>query len=119
VRVERALPIDAIQLLDVELEPGEAVALARYTLVALHDAQSTRSLNGMNFKKLVMDAQLEAGDPQLTVLPLALFGGQWFPCPAEAGGDPAAASPGMRPVPLEVLADDGRLPRLSRAFSLA
>ncbi len=119
VRVERASSVDAIRLLDVELEPSEAVALARYTLVALHDAQSTRSLNGMSFKKLVMDAQLEAGDPQLTVLPLALFGGHWFPCPADAGGDPAAASPGMRPVPLEVLADDGRLPRLSRAFSLA
>ena len=53
------------------------------------------------------------------VLPLPLHGGHWFPCPAAAGGDPAAASPGMRPVPLELLEDDGRMPRLSRAFSLA
>ena len=119
VRVERAAPADAIRLLDVELEPAEAAGLARYILVALHDAQSTRSLHGMNFKKLVMEAELGVGEPQLVVLPLAVFGGHWFPCPAEAGGDPAAASPGMRPVPLELLEDDGRMPRLSRAFSLA
>jgi hypothetical protein len=119
LRVERAAPTDAIRLLDVELEAAEAFALARYTLLALHDAQSTRSLNGMNFKKLVMDAELGAGDAQLAVLPLALYGGHWFPAPAAAGGDAAATSPGMRPVPLEVLEDDGRLPRLSHAFSLA
>jgi hypothetical protein len=119
VRVERASPAEAIRLLDVELEPAEAAALARYTLVALHDAQSTRSLHGMNFKKLVMDAELGSGDAQLVVLPLAIFGGHWFPCPPEAGGDPTASSPGMRPVPLELLEDDGRLPRRSRAFSLA
>jgi hypothetical protein len=118
LRVERATPADELRLLDVELDAGEASALARYVLLALHDAQSTRSLNGMNFKRLVMDAELDFGDAQLAVLPLALYGGHWFPAPGEAGGDPAATSTGMRPVPLELLADDGSLPRVARAFSL-
>jgi hypothetical protein len=112
-----ALARDAIRLLDA-LRPPRWAALARYTLVALHDAQSTRSLHGMNFKKLVMDAELGSGDAQLAVLPLALYGDHWVPAPAETGGDAAAASPGMRPVPLELLEDDGSMPRLSRAFSV-
>ncbi len=118
LRVERASPVADVRLLDVELESAEAVALARYVLVALHDAQSTRSLNGLNFRKLVADAELAAGEPQLVVLPLPLHGGHWIPSPADAACDPAAASPGMRPVPREVLEDDGSLPRLTRAFSL-
>ena len=118
LRVERAAPGDLVRLLDVELEAAEAAALARATLLALHDAQSTRSLNGLRFKALVMDAELDFGAAQLAVLPLALYGGHWFPAPAAAGGDPAATSPGMRPVPLELLADDGSLPRISHAFSL-
>jgi len=118
VRVERAAPSDGVRLLDVELEAAEAAALARYALVALHDAQSTRSLNGLNFRKLVAEAELVAGEPELVLLPLSLHGGHWIPCPVDAAGDPAAASPGMRPVPLALLDDDGRLPRLARAFSL-
>ena len=119
VRSERAAPGDAVRLLDVELEAAEAVALARYALVALHDAQSTRSLNGLNFRKLVAEAELIPGEPELVVLPLALHAGQWIPCPIDAAGDPAAASTGMRPVPRALLEDDGRIPRLARAFSLA
>jgi hypothetical protein len=118
VRIERAEPSAGLRLLDVELEAAEAAALARYALVALHDAQSTRSLNGMNFRKLVAEAELMVGEPELALLPLPLHGGHWIPCPADAAGDPAAASPGMRPVPLALLEDDGRMPRLARAFSL-
>jgi hypothetical protein len=119
VRVERPAPGDLVRLLDVELEAAEAVALARYALVALHDAQSTRSLNGLNFRKLVAEAELVPGEPKLVLLPLALHAGHWIPCPVDAAGDLAAASTGMRPVPLALLEDDGRIPRLSRAFSLA
>jgi hypothetical protein len=119
VRDERAAPSDGFRLLDVELEAAEAIALARYALVALHDAQSTRSLNGLNFRKLIAEAELSAGEPKLVLLPLSLHAGHWIPCPVEAAGDPAAASPGMRPVPRGLLEDDSRIPRLARAFSLA
>ena len=118
VRVERAALADGVRLLDVELEAAEAAALARYALVALHDAQSTRSLNGLNFRKLVAEATFVPGEPALVVLPLPLHDGHWIPCPASAAGDPAAVSPGMRPVPLALLEDDGRIRRLARAFSL-
>ena len=59
-----------MRLLDVELEAAEAASLARFALVALHDPQSTRKLNGMNFKKLVMDAEVASGDAQLAVVAL-------------------------------------------------
>ncbi len=118
VRSERAAPGGAARLLDVEIEAFEAVALARYALVALHDAQSTRSLNGLNFRKLVAEAELVPAEPKLVLLPLALHAGHWIPCPVDAAGDPAAAATGMRPVPLALLEDDGCIPRVSRAFSL-
>jgi len=119
VRVERAAPEAGIRLLDVELEAAEAAALARYALVVLHDAQSTRSLNGLNFRKLVGDAEFVPGEPELVVLPLMLHDEHWVPCPPDAAGDPAAAPPGMRPVPRVLLEDDGSIQRLARAFSLA
>lgn len=119
VRLERAAPVDGIRLLDVELEAEEATRLARYTLVALHDAQSTRSLTGLNFRKLVAEADLVPGEPSLVILPLPIHAGHWLPCPSGTAGDPTRLSPGMRPVPRELLEDDGRVTRLARAFSLS
>ncbi len=119
VRVERAEPAAEIRLLDVELEADEATALARYALVALHDAQSTRSLTGLGFRELVAKAEFVPGEPSLAVLPLPLHGGSWIPCPPNAPGEPARMPPGMRPVPRELLEDDGRISRSARAFSLS
>ncbi len=114
----RPSPGDLLRILDVELEPQSAGTLARFALVALHDAQSTRSLNGMNFRTLIRDAELLPGEPELVVLPLALHADHWVPCPPAADGDPAAAPVGMRPVPLALLEDHDAVPRVSRAFSL-
>lgn len=119
VRVERAAPGGALRLLDVELESDEAMALARFSLVALHDAQSTRSLTGLGFRELIAKAELVPGEPTLVLLPLPLHGGHWLPCPTDAAGQPARMPPGMRPVPRELLEDDGSISRLARAFSLA
>lgn len=117
-RRERPTPADALRILDVSLDAADATTLARFALVALHDAQSTRSLNGLNFRTFVRDAEWVAGEAELVVLPLALHAGHWVPCPVAADGDPAAAAVGMRPVPLALLEDQGDAPRISRAFSL-
>jgi hypothetical protein len=118
LRPERPSPADRVRLLDVELDAGEALALSRYALVALHDAQSTRKLNGLSFRKLVAEAELVAGEAELVVLPLLLHDDHWIPCPPGAAPDASLASPGVRPVPEAVLADDGSLPRIARAFPL-
>jgi hypothetical protein len=118
VRRERAASADALRILEVEIEASDAATLARFALVSLHDAQSTRSLNGMNFRTLIRDVQFVAGESELVVLPLAIHAGHWVPCPPGAAGDPAAAPVGMRPVPLTLLEDHGSVPRVSRAFSL-
>ena len=118
LRNERLSPADGLRVLDVELDASEAAALARFALVALHDAQSTRSLNGLSFRKLVADAELVAGEAELAVLPLLLHDDHWIPSPPDVPPDPGLTPPGMRPVPEALLADDGALPRLSRTFSL-
>ncbi|MGH9886851.1 MAG: hypothetical protein ACREBE_15075, partial [bacterium] len=119
LRADRATPADRLPLLDVELDASEALSLARYALVALHDAQSTRKLNGLSFRKLVAEAEFVAGEAELAVLPLRVYEDHWIPSPANAAPDPAQAPPGMRAVPEAVLADTGALPRVARAFSLS
>jgi hypothetical protein len=118
LRNERISSADGLRMLDVELDASEAGALARFALVALHDAQSTRSLNGLSFRKLVADAELLAGEAELAVLPLLLLDDHWIPSPPDVRPDPGLAPPGMRPVPETLLADDGALPRTSRTFSM-
>jgi hypothetical protein len=118
LRAERFAPAELATVLDVELEPDEAAALARFALLSLHDAQSTRSLNGANFKKLVIDAELDAAGPQLAVLPLPIHAGFWLPLPAGGPADPGQVPPPLRAVPRELLEDDGQVRRVSRAFAL-
>ncbi len=118
LRRERFAPSELAAQLHVELEPGDAAALARFALLALHDGQSTRSLNGANFKKLVADAELAAGEPELVVLPLPIHDGQWLPLPRGVAPDPAEVPPPLRPVPRALLEDDGQVSRVTRAFSL-
>jgi hypothetical protein len=118
LRRERFAPAELATLLDVELEADEAAALARFALLSLHDAQSARSLNGMNFKKLVIDAELGRAEPELVVLPLPIHDGVWLPLPAGAPPDPGRVPPPLGAVPRALLEDDGQVPRVARAFAL-
>jgi hypothetical protein len=117
-QVTRAQPTDGVRLLDVELEAERAAALAKFALVALHDHQSTRALNGMSFKKWVADAQLSLGAPRLVVVPLPLHSDQWLPLGRAAQFDLRNAPVYPKPVARGVLEDSGQLPRRSKPFSL-
>ncbi len=117
-RVTRAQPGDGMRLLDVELEAERAAPLAKFALVALHDRQSTRALNGMSFKTWVADAQLSLGAPCLVVLPLALHADEWLPLGRAAQLDLRRAPVYPRPVARAVLEDSGQLPRRTKAFAL-
>jgi hypothetical protein len=115
---DRPTPSDRLRLLDVELDPAEAETLARFALVALHDRQSTRRLNGLSFKTWVAEAQLELGAPRLSVMALAIHGESWLPAGRAAGPDLREAALFPAPVPRSVLEDSGQIPRRSRAFGL-
>ncbi len=117
-QVTRAQPSDGVRLLDVELEPERAAPLAKFALVALHDRQSTRALNGLSFKTWVADARLSLGVPRLVVLPLPLHADQWLPLGRAAQFDLRNAPVYPRPVARGVLEDSGQLARRSKPFSL-
>ena len=116
--VERASPADALRICSTSSSSRRTPAtLARYALVALHDAQSTRSLNGMNFRSLVRDVELVRGRarargpaaraPRRTLGPLP---GRGRREPGRRLGRHASGAAG-------VLEDDGRRRRASRAPS--
>jgi hypothetical protein len=117
-QVTRAELSDGLRLLDVELAPERAASLARFALVALHDRQSTRALNGMSFKKWVAEAQVSLGAPRLAVLPLALHADQWLPAGRTAQLDLRNAPIYPAPVARAVLEDAGQIPRRSKPFAL-
>jgi len=116
---DRVPPERGMRLLDVELSPDEAAALARFALVALHDRQSTRALTGMTFKTWLVDAQLALGAPQLVLLELPIHGESWLPAGRAAATDLRAGPVFPLPVARGVLEDSGQIPRRSRAFALA
>lgn len=119
-QVGRPQPGDGLELLDVELEPEQVTALARFALVALHDRQSTRKLNGATFQQWVGEAQLALSAPSLVVVPLELYHGQWLPAgPAQADHHAALLTPFFPlPVSRALLADAGQIARRSHAFAL-
>jgi hypothetical protein len=114
----RAQPSDCSRMLDVELDAERAAPLARFALVALHDRQSTRALNGMSFRTWVAQAQLSLGAPRLVVLPLLLHGDHWLPAGRAAQFDPRNAPIYPGPVAQGVLEDSGQLARRSKPFAL-
>ena len=66
----------------VELSSAEAWKLAPFALLALHDDQSTRRLNGRTFQRYIAQAELLPGEPFLAAIPLlfsVLPGQQWEP----------------------------------------
>ena len=115
---DRPTPTEGLRLLDVELDAGEAAAFARFALVALHDPQSTRRLNGLSFRRLVGEAELVLGRPELAVVALPIHAGHWHPDGPAAQKDLRASSLFPKPVVRAALEDAGELPRRSRAFSL-
>jgi hypothetical protein len=117
VRTERVQPETGLRLLDVELPARDAAPLAHFALVSLHGPQSTQRLNGMNFRKLVAEAEVVTGPPALAVVPLPIHGEHWLPAGSLAAS-PLAPPPFPRPVPVGVLTDDGSLPRRAKAFPL-
>ena len=115
---DRPTPSDGLRLLDVELDASEAAAFARFALVALHDPQSTRRLNGLSFRRLVGEAELVLGRPELTVVALPIHGDHWHPDGPAAAKDLRAASLFPKPIARAALEDAGDLPRRTKTFSL-
>jgi hypothetical protein len=115
---DRPTPAEDLRLLDVELEAAEVAPFARFALVALHDPQSTRRLNGMTFRRLVGEAELVLGHPELAVLALPIHAGCWHPDGPAVQPDLRSAALFPKPVPRALLEDPGAEPRRTKAFSL-
>jgi hypothetical protein len=115
---DRPTPAEGFRLLDVELDAAEAAAFARFALVALNDPQSTRRLNGMTFRRLVGEAELVLGQPELAVVALPIHAGHWHPDGPAAQKDLRNAALFPKPVARTVLEDAGELPRRTKAYSL-
>ena len=82
---DRPVPDERARLLGVDVAADDARALARFALLALHDVQSTRRLNGQRFRSLIADAELRLGSPFLASIPLGFRGGSWAPAQATYG----------------------------------
>ncbi len=103
---DRPVPEERATALGVDVEPAEARALAHYGLVALHDMQSTRKLDGRSFRRFVADAELATAAPELALIPLPVHDGAWRPAGLH------------KTVALELLARAPELARLTRSFGL-
>jgi predicted RNA-binding Zn-ribbon protein involved in translation (DUF1610 family) len=115
---DRPTPAEGLSLLDVELDAAEAAAFAHFALVALHDPQSTRRLNGVTFRQLVGDAELVLGHPELAVVALPIHAGHWHPDGPAAQKDLRNAALFPKPVARALLEDPGAQPRRTKTFSL-
>ena len=103
---ERPPPIQPLRMLGTEVTVAEARPLARFALVALHDVQSTRRLNGVNFRTFIAEAELDLANPKLTALPLVLQDDTWSPEGMRCG------------LPRPLLEGSGEVLRVVKSFNL-
>ncbi|MEE9278833.1 MAG: hypothetical protein V3V67_01530 [Myxococcota bacterium] len=108
---DRPLPEERTTLLGVELASRESWRLAPFALLALHDDQSTRRLNGRTFNQYIAQAEPLPGEPFLALVPLVFSHGQWDPG-AKRLGSSARGFPRQRIEPEEAI------PRVTRSFNL-
>ena len=109
---DRPLPAVRTSGLGVELSPAEAWKLARFALLALHDDQSTRRLNGRSFGRYLAEAEPLLSSPFLALVPLVGKGEDW---------DPGLKLPGssVRGFPLARVERSAATARLNKSFNLA
>ncbi len=103
---DRTTVVPGACMLGTEVDRRAAADLAPFALLALHDAQSTRRLNGRSFREAISGADLELGEAGLVALPVPLRNGRWCP-----GG-------GLRDVSAAALRSDVDAPRVTRSFGL-
>jgi len=102
---DRPTPEPQLRFLGAELDVRDAARLAPFALLALHDVPSTRRLNGLNFRALIADAELELVTGELVAVPLPIQGDRL-----------ALAS--LRPIALASLRADGTTPRTVKSYGL-
>jgi hypothetical protein len=102
---DRPPPDPTLRFLGAELEAAVAARLARYALLALHDVPSTRRLNGMNFRAMIAEAEIEVVSGELVAVPLPISGERFAPA-------------NLRPTALAVLRADGSTPRSIKSYGL-
>ena len=111
---DRPLPEERTSMLGVELSSAEAWKLAPFGLLALHDDQSTRRLNGRTFQRYIAQAELLPGEPFLAAIPLlfsVLPGQQWEPG-ARLLGSSVRGFPRLR------IDSDAPVERVTKSFNL-
>jgi hypothetical protein len=108
----RPAPADRASTLGVELSPSEAWKLARFALLALHDDQSTRRLNGRSFSRYLAEAEPLLGSPFLALVPLVGRGENWDPGLKLLGSS-------VRGFPLALIESSIATARLTKSFNLA
>ncbi|MCP4002924.1 MAG: hypothetical protein GY725_01885 [bacterium] len=118
---DRPNPDSRAHMLGVELDAKEAAGLARFALLALHDVQSTRRLNGMNFRAFIGDAELHLGQATLVSLPLEIRENVWCPKTCEPSDQPGAyrrIGSTLKGFSSTLLTDESIAPRETKHFSL-
>ncbi len=108
---DRPVPDDRATMLGVDVPADDSALLARFSLLALHDVQSTRRLNARNFTQLIAKAELRLGNPFLASIPLACHGGSWTPPHRLSGSS-------VRGFELHWLERDWSTQRIRRTFNL-
>jgi len=106
LRSDRPTPDPRLRMIGAEIDREHAAGLAPFSLLGLHDNWSTRRLNAMNFKQLIVDADLRLAEAKLAVVPLPIREGRWEP----AGVDFA--------IPIERLLADAHSPRRAKNWPL-
>ncbi len=109
---DRLLPAERTSALGVELSPAEAWRLARFALLALHDDQSTRRLNGRSFGSHLAEAEPLLGSPFLALVALVGRGEDWDPGRKLLGSS-------VRGFPMARVESSSTTARLTKSFNLA
>lgn len=107
----RPVPGERRRMLGVELSAQEAMALAPFALVALHDHQSTRRLHARSFCEWIRDVELDLGDAILASIPMALRDDCWRPSKVQLGST-------LRGIARDLLEPSAALPIATRTFPL-
>ncbi len=109
---DRLLAAERTSALGVELSAAEAWKLARFALLALHDDQSTRRLNGRSFGSYLAEAEPLLGSPFLALVALVGRGEDWDPGRKLLGSS-------VRGFPLARVESSAATARLTKSFNLA
>ncbi len=108
---DRPPPAERTSALGVELSSAEAWKLARFALLALHDDQSTRRLNGGNFGRYLAEAETLQGSAFLALVPLISRGEDWDPGLKLLGSS-------VRGFPMARIESSAARARLTKSFNL-